>query len=138
MSGFFRRLRRPKEEPEPEEESALAPDGADQLPEESSVEPEGPAAPEPGPDAPVAPDPPPAPSVPDVGPEVPPIPPSSPVPAPEPSRPSPVPPPPPLPEADRIAARGSLTPRRTSTQCFVCGTELDGPWCPTCRIAWND
>ena len=142
MSGFFRRLRRPKEEvPEPEEEPSIAPDGADELPVEP--EPTSPMTPdtepardpapepvlEPAPPTPVpAPDPFPAPAVPSA-----PAPPTGPVvPA------TPVGPPPPLPEADRVAARSSLSPRRTSTKCFLCGTEMDGPWCPTCRIAWND
>src|SRR5579871_4593673 len=127
MAGFFRRLRRPKEgEPEPEERSSVEPDGAEELPVEEAapseefagVEPETPAAP-----------------VPEPAPTEAPIPSASSTPA-APATPSG--PPPPLPEADRTAARGSLTPRRTSTRCFLCGTEMDGPWCPTCRIAWVD
>ncbi len=140
MAGFFRRLRRPKEgNPEPEEESSLAPDGADELPVEEAP-PEAPGEPDPlptpDPEAPAPPVPAPSPepahaaavsvtSVPVAG-----SPPAAPA--------TPTGPPPPLPAADQAAARGSLSPRRTSTQCFLCGTELDGPWCPTCRIAWND
>jgi hypothetical protein len=134
MSGFFRRLRRPKEEePEPEEESSLSPDGADELPvEDGPSSPEPPAAPDPGGPPVLGED-----RVVTAGAEPPAELPLE-TPAITPPPPAPIGPPPPLPEPDRSAARSSLTPRRTSSRCFLCGTELDGPWCPTCRIAWND
>ena len=46
--------------------------------------------------------------------------------------------PPPLPEADREAAMGSLTRHRPGTKCFLCGAEMQGTFCPTCRMDWNE
>jgi hypothetical protein len=47
-------------------------------------------------------------------------------------------PPPPLPEADRDAATSSLASHRPATKCFVCSTEMQGTFCPTCRMDWNE
>jgi len=115
MAGLLRRLRRPKEaEPEPEPEVAPVEDEAP----EPAPAPEGPSSE-----------------------EVP----AEPVVLPEPAEPAvpappegPVGPPPPLPEADREAARSSIARRRPQSKCFLCGSDLDGPWCPTCRMAWSD
>lgn len=133
MGGLFRRLRKPKEaaptpEVEPEDESSVAPD-----PDEGAAVGSEPDLPPPEAEAvPTAPAPvssseplaAPAPAAPEV--------------VPTPAAPAPRIAPPPLPAEDRTAARSSLSPRRTSSSCFVCGTAMDGPWCPTCRIAWVD
>ncbi|MCI4360698.1 MAG: hypothetical protein L3J91_03270 [Thermoplasmata archaeon] len=47
-------------------------------------------------------------------------------------------PPPPLPEADREAATSSLSHHRATATCFVCGTLMQGTYCPTCRMDWNE
>jgi hypothetical protein len=125
MAGFLRRLRRPKEtEDEAPEEAVPAPDA--ELPDEPipPSEPEADAVPEA--DPPLA-----------VEERAEPGEPSPPEAATPPTRSTPSAPPP-LPEADRDAARSSLAPRRNATKCFLCGTEMDGPWCPTCRMAWTD
>ncbi len=58
--------------------------------------------------------------------------------APTPSVELPAAPPPPLPEADRDAATSSLSRHRVATSCFLCGTEVQGTYCPTCRMDWNE
>ncbi|MCI4329135.1 MAG: hypothetical protein L3J86_06070 [Thermoplasmata archaeon] len=128
MAGFLRRLRRPKDaDPEAEEEAAPEPTEEPELepaPEGETYEagdfPEvGEAIADPDPVTPTM-----EPEEP-ATPEAPAFTPSG-------------APPPPLPEMDRNAARSSIAPRRSTTQCFLCGTELDGPWCPTCRMAWAE
>ena len=196
MSGFLRRLRRPKEEEAPPEEGppeAPQDEGEAPSPEDGGTE-EVPAAPEP--EEEVAPPPrraplrrlrPPArahssrptsapteaevpapeprepePS-PEAGPEAPPGPaPASPTPTPETDSlvevpriapmletalpgaeavASPILPAsssPPLPEADREAAMSSLSRHRTGSNCFLCATPMQGSFCPTCRMDWNE
>ena len=127
MAGFLRRLRRPKEEAVEGEEVPSPPEP--ELTEEVAPEAEPEAEPEPEAEV-AAPPESPAPPV-----QVtPPVAPAPPIPPPTTARSSP----PPLPEADRNAARSSIAPRRTTTNCFLCGTEMDGPWCPKCRMAWTD
>lgn len=48
-------------------------------------------------------------------------------------------PPPPLPKPDESGA-GRSVPGGPGTyrSCFLCGSAMDGPWCPTCRMVWND
>jgi hypothetical protein len=46
--------------------------------------------------------------------------------------------PPPLPEPDVEGGQPPPRSRLQSSRCFLCGTEMDGPWCPKCRMAWND
>jgi hypothetical protein len=46
--------------------------------------------------------------------------------------------PPPLPEADRDAAMSSLSRHRPGSACFLCGTSMQGTFCPTCRMDWNE
>jgi hypothetical protein len=62
-------------------------------------------------------------------------------PAPSPGVPDPIGPggaPPPLPQADPEPRGGARTDHGTYVRCFLCGTAMDGPWCPTCRMVWND
>jgi hypothetical protein len=47
-------------------------------------------------------------------------------------------PPPRLPEADEAAGGSPHRPLAGSTRCFLCGTEMTGSFCPTCRMTWND
>ncbi|MCI4356272.1 MAG: hypothetical protein L3K18_03895 [Thermoplasmata archaeon] len=47
-------------------------------------------------------------------------------------------PPPRLPEADVAAGGSSHRPLAGSTRCFLCGSEMSGSFCPTCRMTWND
>jgi hypothetical protein len=113
MGGLFRRLRRAKEvapepSPAPDEEEVSGPPAVPESEPSDVAPPEQSLVPETTEDA--------GPSAPEV----------------------PVGPPPPLPEADRDAARSSIARRRPQSTCFLCGTELDGPWCPTCRMAWSD
>lgn len=143
MAGFLRRLRRPKdadseegpaeatEEPDPEPTEGGDIYQAGDLPPRDEISPEeepvlatGPIDSEPLEPESVAPY---RPS------ESEPIP-SPPVP--EFAGPSALPPP--LPQADRNAARSSIAPRRTGSTCFLCGSEMDGPWCPSCRMAWAE
>ena len=46
--------------------------------------------------------------------------------------------PPPLPEADPTAARSSLSRQRPGTLCFLCGSEMDGSYCPSCKMHWTE
>ena len=46
--------------------------------------------------------------------------------------------PPPLPEADAEQVPYAPRSRTTARHCFICGTEQDGPWCPTCRMVWTE
>lgn len=43
--------------------------------------------------------------------------------------------PPPLP-APSAAAPASLQPRPDYSECFVCGSNLEGKTCPKCRMTW--
>jgi hypothetical protein len=45
---------------------------------------------------------------------------------------------PPLPEAEAGAVRSAHRPLTATTRCFLCGTEMNGSFCPTCRMTWND
>jgi hypothetical protein len=45
---------------------------------------------------------------------------------------------PPLPEAEAGAGRSAHRPLTATTRCFLCGTEMNGSFCPTCRMTWND
>ncbi|MCI4362246.1 MAG: hypothetical protein L3J77_03545 [Thermoplasmata archaeon] len=47
-------------------------------------------------------------------------------------------PPPRLPEADEAAGGAPHRPLAGSTRCFLCGSEMTGSFCPTCRMTWND
>jgi hypothetical protein len=47
-------------------------------------------------------------------------------------------PPPRLPEADEAAGGSPHRPLAGSTRCFLCGSEMTGSFCPTCRMTWND
>ncbi|HXQ94964.1 MAG TPA: hypothetical protein VN864_07370 [Thermoplasmata archaeon] len=160
MSGIFRRFRRPKpkeEDDEPSdapegeagEESDIYPNRPFERPGDPDIEGEpkadtsdddeddavagppvipeeiGPAAPEPSlatrPEVPS----PPTPSTPESAPDVA-------------AREAPTGPRPPLPEADAGAGRSVHRPLNPPTRCFLCGTEMTGSFCPTCRMTWND
>jgi hypothetical protein len=122
MAGLFRRFRKdkgtaaPDDEPAPSETPEPSEDPGDAAPEPvepaSEATPIAPAAPaEPLPAPPVA--------------------------APVPMSPSDRPPPP-LPQpAEGGDARVVGGPGAFS-RCFLCGSRMDGPWCPTCRMVWND
>jgi hypothetical protein len=45
---------------------------------------------------------------------------------------------PPLPLADADAGRPAHRPLSAPTRCFLCGTEMNGSTCPTCRMTWNE
>jgi|HubBroStandDraft_4_1064222.scaffolds.fasta_scaffold585170_1 hypothetical protein len=45
---------------------------------------------------------------------------------------------PPLPEADAGSGRPVHRPLSPPTRCFLCGTEMNGAYCPTCRMNWNE
>jgi hypothetical protein len=161
MSGLFRRFRRPKpkdgEEPveesgEPtESDSDIYPHRAPDRTGDPDIEGAPPEAP-PGPDEasdvvagpPVLPDeigPPPAePQLPTpTAPEAPPPPsPTAPERPPVPPGTERAPTRPPLPEADADAGRAVHRPLSPPTRCFLCGTEMTGSFCPTCRMTWNE
>jgi hypothetical protein len=64
-------------------------------------------------------------------------------PAPEPTATEPVPvlpesAPPRLPDAATDASRSVHRPLTAPTRCFLCGTEMSGSFCPTCRMTWNE
>ncbi|HEV8049808.1 MAG TPA: hypothetical protein VGP88_04375 [Thermoplasmata archaeon] len=161
MSGIFRRFRRPKPKEE-EEEPVDAPEGESgedsdiypnrpfQKPGDPDIEPDaGPASSDDeeegaaGP--PVLPDevgPPPEPPAPLAGPKSAIEPPEG---APTTVEPSGAPTVestsanrPPLPEADSGAGRAIHRPLSPPTRCFLCGTEMTGSYCPTCRMTWNE
>jgi hypothetical protein len=46
--------------------------------------------------------------------------------------------PPPLPEADPAAALTSMSRQRPGTLCFLCGSEMDGSYCPSCKMHWTE
>jgi hypothetical protein len=46
--------------------------------------------------------------------------------------------PPPLPSVDEDADRAPHRPLAAPSRCFLCGTELNGSYCPTCRMTWNE
>jgi hypothetical protein len=46
--------------------------------------------------------------------------------------------PPRLPEAGAGASRSVHRPLTAPTHCFLCGTEMSGSFCPTCRMTWNE
>jgi hypothetical protein len=46
--------------------------------------------------------------------------------------------PPPLPSVDEDADRAPHRPLAAPSRCFLCGTELNGSFCPTCRMTWNE
>jgi hypothetical protein len=152
MSGLLRRFRRGKpkaeDEPEPSDEPGevrgsdtdiyphRGPETSDDSPEERA--PEGPIAPDQVGGEPVSP---PA-EVPDeIGP-----PPESGPELPESRTPGPevvmteLPPstPPRLPEAADGAGRTAHRPLNAPGHCFLCGSELTGSYCPTCRMTWNE
>lgn len=162
MSGLLRRFRRPKPKDE-DEEPAATPSGGEV--EESDIYPHrGPArsgdpdiepapehpSPAPSDDEEVAP----SPAVPDeIGPAPTTEPQGSephtepdasraapaiePVPV-EPGVEVPISAPPPLPEAEAGSGRNVHRPLSAPTRCFLCGTEMNGSFCPTCRMSWND
>jgi len=121
MAGLFRRFRKEKST-ETAGEDPIAPE------EPSSTE--LPDRPEPGATEPAAE---PVVQAPPVKPTAPPSRPA-PSPAAEESRP---PPPLPLPASDGSDNRLRGGPGAFA-RCFLCGSRLDGPWCPTCRMVWND
>jgi hypothetical protein len=47
-------------------------------------------------------------------------------------------PPPRLPEASAGAVRSAHRPLTAPGHCFLCGTEMSGSFCPTCRMTWNE
>jgi len=160
MSGIFRRFRRPKPKGEEEEPTDVA---EGESGEASDIYPNRPFEPPGDPDiegepAAVGPEddegdveagPPVLPG--EIGPPAP-EPPLSPRPEPssrttptlpvapveEPAREPPAGPRPPLPEADAGAGRSVHRPLNPPTRCFLCGTEMTGSYCPTCRMTWND
>lgn len=152
MSGLLRRFRRgkPKDEeaPEPSDEPGevrsgdtdiyphRGPDGSDETPDDGA--PEGPTPPDSAGGEPLAPSgeipeeigPPaeggPAPSeLPATGPEV--I--GTDLPSSAPPR---------LPEAADGGSRIAHRPLTAPGHCFLCGSELSGSYCPTCRMTWNE
>jgi hypothetical protein len=46
--------------------------------------------------------------------------------------------PPPLPAVDEDVGRAAHRPLTAPTRCFLCGTEMAGSFCPTCRMTWNE
>src|SRR5580698_5370790 len=46
--------------------------------------------------------------------------------------------PPPLPEAEAGSGRNVHRHLSASSRCFLCGTEMNGSFCPTCRMSWNE
>lgn len=136
MAGLLRRLRRPKDAPAPDDEP-----GAEEPVDDAS--PTVPSSPEPGEPAGDAPADRAAGAAPGASPSAPPAAPAvarTPAPAePAPAVPLPSGPPPPLPREPE----GGASPRlpggpRAFRSCFLCGTAMDGPWCPKCRMVWND
>lgn len=152
MAGLFRRFRRTKEAPLTETTEA-EPEPPVEVTEgtEAAAKPdvlEGTAAPstetsadvgsraEPGPVG--GPDAGPRPSGPASGPAVPGAVAPAPV-APPASAPVVLGPPPPLPlPAEGPASTEVAGGPGTFHSCFLCGSAMDGPWCPTCRMVWND
>jgi hypothetical protein len=86
-------------------------------PSEPATAPEGPTPRTPSPDGEVRPE------IPDVRPDLAPASPSA---------------PPPLPAQDEDAGRSTHRPLTASNRCFLCGTEMTGSFCPTCRMTWNE
>lgn len=155
MVALFRRLRKPKraadEEEVPSSEETVEPEPATERPERDVVDgpdpfPRKPTDPEGDPDT--ATDLTPGPATETVAVET--VPPSPPPSAPEPVEaqtapptpaaihPMPVALPPALPDADREAERSSSLPLGPLVRCFLCGTELSGAYCPTCRMTWKE
>jgi hypothetical protein len=46
--------------------------------------------------------------------------------------------PPRLPEAGSAGGRSVHRPLTAPSHCFLCGAELAGSFCPTCRMTWNE
>ncbi len=133
MAGLFRRLWRDKSS-KPAEEEEPEPEAAPEAPAEEYWDP-GSTEGEVGADAPAGPEgPAPEEAPPGVEPEPAPAVDSPPVPVRVPSGP---PPPLPLPAEEAGATTVPTGPGRYA-RCFLCGSRLDGPWCPTCRMVWND
>lgn len=152
MSGLLRRFRRGK--PKGEEGSEPAEEVADERPSDSDI------YPHPSPDSPAdaSDDPSPMGPVPEdeaggepvstpggipdeIGPPPePPVGPAAPAPpeidAPVPDLPASAPPK--LPEAAVGGTRSAHRPLTAPGHCFLCGTELSGSFCPTCRMTWNE
>jgi hypothetical protein len=139
MVDLFRRLRRDKSADEPEEEPTPPAETENKRPPLSPPPPETKARPvqRPNPETrPPAPDRPPAkPLTPRPVAVKPPVAATAPV---RPVAPTDHGPPPPLPEPDLEGSMPPQRPRAPSSRCFLCGTDMDGPWCPKCRMAWND
>jgi hypothetical protein len=152
MSGLLRRFRRGKpkaeEEPEPADEPVelrggdtdiyphRGPESSGDSPEDGA--PEGPSGPDQVGGEPVAP----PVELPD---EIGPPPESGPeTPEPRSSEPEvavpelPLTTPPRLPEAADGAGRSAHRPLTAPGHCFLCGSELAGSYCPTCRMTWNE
>ncbi|HZY69486.1 MAG TPA: hypothetical protein VFF67_00715 [Thermoplasmata archaeon] len=121
MAPLFGRFRKGKAAPEPEEP---VDEMAAESPPTGAVEGDPPAAPEP-PSPPAAPF-------------------AAPAPAPAPPKSAPVGmaiepgPPPPLPQADAAAIPPSIRSQGPLQQCFLCGAEMQGAFCPTCRMIWRE
>lgn len=140
MAGFLRRLRRGK--------APVASETEEPAPDEETAYPDFPADEEPGEEVPVD-----EPSVPEPEP-APPVSRIKPVTEPSaiaseassastaamaPMAPMETGPPPPLPKAEEGASSRAVAGGPGAFHsCFLCGTPMDGPWCPTCRMVWND
>jgi hypothetical protein len=124
MAGLFRRFRKEKEAPVeeslPEEEPVILPE---ETPGDEALSPETAT-----PTVPAEPTVREAPAT-----EVPEVRPSPSLVVPETGPPPPLP----RPSEDLGSAVPGAGPGRYA-RCFVCGSKLDGPWCPTCRMVWND
>jgi hypothetical protein len=46
--------------------------------------------------------------------------------------------PPRLPEAAAGTSRSVHRPLTAPSHCFLCGSEMSGSFCPTCRMTWNE
>ncbi|MGA7924081.1 MAG: hypothetical protein WCA77_08910 [Thermoplasmata archaeon] len=46
-------------------------------------------------------------------------------------------PPPALPRGVDAKPNAASAPMNT-LRCFICGTEMQGSWCPTCQMSWKD
>ena len=152
MSGLLRRFRRGKpkdeDEPEPSDEGGevrsgdtdiyphRGPEGSDESPDDHA--PEGPMPADSAGGEPVLP------SVampeeigppPESGPENSPSPPTGPESS---GIELPTSTPPRLPEAADGENRSVHRPLTAPGHCFLCGSELSGSYCPTCRMTWNE
>ncbi|HKV89605.1 MAG TPA: hypothetical protein VJQ43_00210 [Thermoplasmata archaeon] len=155
MSGLFRRLRQrkatPEEDPEASSEPSAESGDSDIYPHRKPPrrgDPDIETEPSPTPDAEgdVGAEPTPLPE--EIGPPpldetspeapVPPAPPEGIVPPAPPPEDLPSGPPPKLPEADADGARSAHRPLAAPSRCFVCGTDMTGSYCPTCRMTWTE